>query len=194
MYLPMKTWRKMEKRTDYYLYAFDVEAGFHEAWDTALESVADALKETGSGRTAYRSARTEAGRVREYTDGLKLAGFVLSGVLLVMGMLNFVNCTVSGIYDRSKELAVLHSMGVEEWEIRKNLIKEGMLYMAGGIVPGMVLAFFGVYFLIEKVLAQPYITYHSYTFIYVLYAVLGCVAAVLAPWGVRRRMELKEIG
>ena len=141
---------------------------------------------------AYRSAQSEVREAQRYTDGLKLAGFVLSMILLSMGILNFINCTVSGIYSRRREFAVMRSMGVEELEIGRSLAEEGMLYMAGGFVPGMVLAVPGVYILIDKVLAQPYITYHVYPFVYILFAVLLCAVAILVPRGAYRMMERKQ--
>lgn len=189
MYLPMRTWQEMEKRTDYYLYAFDVEEECHETWDHAL---GNRIGEAENDLLAYRSAQSEVREAQRYTDGLKLAGFVLSMILLSMGILNFINCTVSGIYSRRREFAVMRSMGVEELEIGRSLAEEGMLYMAGGFVPGMVLAVPGVYILIDKVLAQPYITYHVYPFVYILFAVLLCAVAILVPRGAYRMMERKQ--
>ena len=56
-----------------------------------------------------------------------------------MGVLNFINCMVESVYSRSRELAILESMGIGQREIEKNLAKEGMLYIAGGFVPGCLL-------------------------------------------------------
>lgn len=190
MYLPMRPWQEMEKRTDYYLYAFDVEEGHHEVWNHALKDRFGG--EAGDSLMAYRSAQSEAEEAQRYTDGLKLAGFVLSTILLSMGILNYINCTVSGIYSRSREFAVMRSMGVEEREIGRSLAEEGMLYMAGGFVPGLTLAVPGVFILIEKVLAQPYITYHIYPFVYILFAVLLCAVVILVPRGAYRMMERKQ--
>lgn len=156
-----------------------------------MENGIGRAKELSGSRLAYRSAQTAAKEAKEYTDGLKLAGFVLSIILLAMGILNFVNCTVSSIYSRSKEFAILRSMGMEEQEIAASLAKEGMLYMAGGFVPGVLLTVPGVYILIEKVLTESYITYHFYPLIYTLFALLGCAAAVMVPLIAYKMMDQK---
>ena len=174
----MEEWQTREKRNDYYIYAFDVEEEFHDVWDEAVES---SLQGSES-RLAYRSARTAAAEAAGYIRGLKLAGFVLSMIFLSMGILNFINCMAGSVYSRSKEFAVLQSMGMEAREIRGCLAKEGMLYMIGGFAPGVLLSMPGVRMLIDWFLAEPYIQYHFYPGIYLLFAGLGVLAAVLVPW------------
>ncbi len=188
VYLPMSEWQDKEQRNDYYLYAFDVKETFHGEWDEAIGKI------TGdqSSGIACRSAKSLAEQAGRYIRGLKLAGFVLSAVLLAMGVLNFINCMVESVYSRSRELAILESMGIGQREIEKNLAKEGMLYMAGGFVPGCLLAVFGVYAMINMVLQESYIAYHFYLHIYLLFAVLGSAVAVLVPLAAYRQMDRKE--
>lgn len=190
VYLPREEWQEKERRNDYYLYAFDVVEEYHEIWD---ETLAEDLGEQSRGLgLGYRSAKTVAAEAERYVKGLKLAGFGLSLILLSMGVLNFVNCMAQSVYSRSRELAVLESMGIEQEEIDRNLSKEGMFYMAGGFVSGCVLAALGVYALICMVLQEPYITYHFYLRIDLLFAVLGCAAAILVPITAYRLMDRKQ--
>ena len=188
LYLPMKEWQEKEGVRDYYLYAFDVEEEFRDMWDGVLES---SMREKDDQLT-YRSARTVAEEARGYISGLKMAGFVLSMILLTMGILNFINCMTGSVYNRRKEFAVLQSMGLEEKEIRKSLAEEGMLYMAGGFVPGVLLAVPGVYIIVEKILTETYIKYRFYPVIYLLFTVLGSAAAVLVPWTAYAIMDRRE--
>lgn len=188
VYLPMAEWQDKEQRYDYYLYAFDVDEAFHGEWDEAMEKI------TGdqSSGLAYKSAKSLTEQAERYVSGLKLAGFVLSAILLAMGVLNFINCMVESVYSRSRELAILESMGIERREIEKNLAKEGMLYMAGGFVPGCLLSVFGDYVMINMILQESYIAYHFYLHIYLLFAVLGSAVAVLASLAAYRQMDRKE--
>lgn len=187
-YLPMEEWQAKEKRDDYYMYVFDVEEEYHDLWEDTLESRLGG-KDSALG---YRSERTEAEKAKGYITALKLAGFILGAIMLVMGLLNFTNCTVGSIYSRRKEFAILQSMGMEEQEIKISLAKEGMLYMAGGLVPGALLSVPGVYIFLEKALMLPFIEYHFYPAIYLLFAVLGGISAVLVPWISYRVMDKKE--
>lgn len=190
VYLPREEWMEKERRNDYYLYAFDVAEEYREIWD---ETLAEELGEQSGGLgLGYRSAKSVAAEAERYVNGLKLAGFGLSLILLSMGVLNFVNCMAQSVYSRSRELAVLESMGIEQGEIERNLSKEGMLYMAGGFVSGCILSAFGVYALICMVLQEPYITYHFYLRIDLLFAVLGCAAAVFVPITAYRMMDRKQ--
>lgn len=186
LYLPMEEWQEKEKRKDYYMYVFDVEEEFHEMWEETLaEGTKDRL-------LAYKSRETLAEEAKVYIRGLKMAGVVLSMILLSMGILNFINCTAGGIYTRRKELAIFQSMGMEEREIKKSLAKEGMLYILGGFIPGVLFTVPGVYVLLEKVLMVPYIKYHIYPSVYLLFALLGGTAAVLVPWISYERMDRRE--
>ena len=81
---------------------------------------------------------------------------------------------------------------MEEQEIKISLAKEGMLYMAGGLVPGALLSVPGVYIFLEKALMLPFIEYHFYPAIYLLFVVLGGISAVLVPWISYRVMDKKE--
>lgn len=186
LYLPMEEWQEKEKRKDYYMYVFDVEEEFHEVWDEALEAG------TKNSLLAYKSAKTSAGEAKAYIRGLKMAGVVLSMILLSMGILNFINCTVGGIYSRRKEFAIFQSMGMEEREIKKSLAKEGMLYILGGLIPGVLITVPGVYILLEKVLMAPYIKYHIYPMVYLLFVLLGAVTAILVPCVSYQRMDRRE--
>lgn len=186
LYLPMKEWQEKEKRKDYYLYAFDVEEKYHDTWDEALEAG------TKDSLLSYKSAKTMTEKAKSYVKGLKMAGVVLSMIMLSMGILNFINCTVEGIYIRRKEFAIFQSLGMEEQEIKKSLAKEGMLYILGGFATGVLITIPGVYILLEKVLMEPYIKYHMYPYVYFLFALLGSGAAVLVPWIFYKRMDSKE--
>lgn len=190
VYLPREEWMEKERRNDYYLYAFDVAEEYREIWDETLAE--DLGEQSGGLGLGYRSAKSVAAEAERYVNGLKLAGFGLSLILLSMGVLNFVNCMAQSVYSRSRELAVLESMGIEQCEIERNLSKEGMLYMAGGFVSGCILSAFGVYALICMVLQKSYITYHFYLRIDILFAVLGCAAAVFVPITAYRMMDRKQ--
>lgn len=188
LYLPREEWMRREHRNDYYMYAFHVSPQFHEQWDDVLTQ----MEARTGGRLAYRSAKTSAEDARDYTNGLKLAGALLSLILLSMGILNFINCTAGGIYSRRRELSVLQSMGLSRREIRALLIREGMLFMAGGFVPGALLSVPLVWLLSERLLAAPYIQYRFYPQIYLAFALLFSAAAIVTPWAACHLMDRRE--
>lgn len=59
---------------------------------------------------------------------IQMAGVVLGGFLIFMGILNFINVIFTNVYSRQKELAALESIGMTQTQIRKTLIMEGVYY------------------------------------------------------------------
>ena len=59
---------------------------------------------------------------------IQMAGVVLGGFLIFMGILNFINVIFTNVYSRQKELAALESIGMTQTQIRKTLILEGVYY------------------------------------------------------------------
>lgn len=59
---------------------------------------------------------------------MRIIGNSISVFLLTIGMLNFVNIMMTGIYSRRREFAVMQSIGVTAKQIRKLLNFEGLYY------------------------------------------------------------------
>lgn len=59
---------------------------------------------------------------------MRIIGNSISAFLLTIGMLNFVNIMMTGIYSRRREFAVMQSIGVTVKQIRKLLSFEGLYY------------------------------------------------------------------
>mgnify|MGYP002798341260 CR=1 FL=1 len=59
-----------------------------------------------------------------------LTGGFLSGILALIGILNFVNVTVTSILSRSQELAMMESIGMTGKQQRRMLQAEGLCYAA----------------------------------------------------------------
>lgn len=61
---------------------------------------------------------------------LTIVGDGLSMILVLIGLINFVNVMLTSVYTRSRELAILESVGMTKKQIKKMLISEGMIYAA----------------------------------------------------------------
>ena len=60
---------------------------------------------------------------------LKLIGGALCVVVGAVGILNYVNSTLTGIITRRKELAMMKSIGMTDRQQQKMLIFEGLYYV-----------------------------------------------------------------
>lgn len=187
VYLPMTEWQERTQQKDYYMYTYDVEKEYQDIWDDAL---AEMIEKDDT--LQYKSVKTEMEEAREFIGELKLVGLVLSAILASMGILNYINCMASGIYSRRKEFAILQSMGIKNPELIKSLIEEGMFYMLGSFAVGVALSVLIVYLLIDKILGASYLRYEFYLAMYLLFAVIGILAAVLVPWITYTVVDKKE--
>ena len=57
-----------------------------------------------------------------------LLGGVLSAVIAVVGILNFLNAVLTGMIARRREFAVLQSIGMTKGQLKRMLVYEGLLY------------------------------------------------------------------
>lgn len=63
-----------------------------------------------------------------------LVGSILSLVLALIGILNFINSSVTSVQARARELAVLQAVGMTGRQLKRMLITEGTLYSAAALI------------------------------------------------------------
>lgn len=59
---------------------------------------------------------------------LTVIGDSISIILILIGLINFINVMLTGVYTRNNELAILESVGMTKKQIKKMLVLEGSLY------------------------------------------------------------------
>ncbi len=67
---------------------------------------------------------------------LEVLGGGISLILILIGIVNYINVMITGVYTRKMELAVLESVGMTKKQIRNMLMYEGMFY--GTITIGLI--------------------------------------------------------
>lgn len=95
------------------------------------ESKAKELEKTLISATAEYNLYIRTRIIQDFKDGmlsLSIIGNSVSIFLLAIGMLNFINIMMTGIYSRRREFAVMQSIGVTTKQIRKLLSFEGLYY------------------------------------------------------------------
>lgn len=68
-----------------------------------------------------------------------ICGGVLSFIVGLVGVLNFVNVIVTGVLSRKRELAVLQSVGMTGMQLKSMLILEGQYYELGAVAAAFLL-------------------------------------------------------
>ena len=101
----------------------------------------------------------EANLRLETLDGLKkdfeqvkqpflIGGGALSLIIFLIGILNYINITISNIYSKRKEYAMMRSIGLSEKQLKYLILFEGMWYFIfssiTSIILSIILSVFGI--------------------------------------------------
>lgn len=95
------------------------------------QSMEEFLKEfTGQIETAYdyESKQSYVDLFDNYRNMFLLMGTVLSIIVGMIGVLNYVNAIVTGVISRKREFAILQAVGMTGSQMKKMLILEGGIY------------------------------------------------------------------
>ena len=115
------------------------------AFDTAEDRAADMeafLKDytqTDAPELDYESRFTYTAEFDGVRAMFLLLGGMLSGIVGLVGALNFINAVVTGVSARRRELAVLRSVGMTARQVRAMLVFEGLFYTLGAVALALVL-------------------------------------------------------
>ena len=106
--------------------------GINVASNDQLERVDDALKNVSRTLTGDRYRyESSVDKLKEWNGmyySLELMGNGAALLLIVIGLMNFVNVMLTGVITRRNEFAVMESIGTSKKQIRKILIAEGGIY------------------------------------------------------------------
>lgn len=88
----------------------------------------------------YESKATYQKEFEGFRNMFLLMGGVLSLIIGIVGVLNFINAILTGIITRRREFAMLQSIGMTGKQLKTMLVEEGLLYAIGSIVLALVLS------------------------------------------------------
>ena len=87
----------------------------------------------------YESKSTYAAQFDSFRNMFLLLGGVLSFIIGLVGVLNFINSIMMGILTRRHELAMLQSVGMTGGQLKRMLIWEGLYYTLGAVAVSLLL-------------------------------------------------------
>ena len=103
---------------------FDVDASHLASTEEWLADYCD----TDDPQLRYRSREYYKGEFEQMRSTYLICGGVLSFILALIGILNFVNTMATSIMTRGRELAMLQSVGLTGGQLKRMLFGEGMWY------------------------------------------------------------------
>lgn len=105
---------------------------------------------------------------------LSLLGNGAAILLIVIGLINFVNVMLTGVVARKNEFAIMESIGTTKKQIRKILTLEGGIY---ALISTLLIMTFGNAFLMLVADAVPHMANYA-VFKYPVALVIGLIAAI----------------
>lgn len=100
-----------------------------------------------------------------------LVGSILSLVLALIGILNFINSSVTSVQARARELAVLQAVGMTGRQLKRMLITEGTLYSAAALIFTLTAGNVLSYAFVQAVAGQMWF----FTYRFTILPVICCV-------------------
>lgn len=171
------------------VYLFDTP---DEESEAAAESCLAQLTSDPDSPLMYESKATHRAYFREFQMTFVILGGLLCAIIGVVGILNFFNAMMTAILARSREFAVLQSVGMTGRQLETMLLWEGLLYTLGsGLIAGLLSA--AINPLAGRLLESAYWFYsYHYTIAPVLamlpaFILLGCaIPAVMYRQAVKQ--------
>ena len=110
-----------------------------------------------------------------FMNMFKLAGGTLSGILALIGILNFVNAVITGIISRKRVLAMMNAIGMTGSQMEKMLMWEGIHYAALTAVGSLVIGTFISLTAVKGIAADMFFFSYHFT----LLPLLICIPILL---------------
>ena len=188
--LPMKSYREVYGDTQPMTAVYNVSDEHREAAENWIEDYNNNVEKN----LDYISYRTYEKEFRESKIAYTVIGSVLGGILALIGLLNFINVTVTSILARQKEMAVLGAAGMAQKQMKQMLAWEGIAYIGLAALVTATLGTGVVWFICEQMVGNMWAFRYHFTMLPVVLSLPFMLAvAVLVPLGFYRQMNRKSI-
>jgi putative ABC transport system permease protein len=163
------------------------EKSFNRILDTAVHNL---IKEDSD--ISFSSKIQTYDSMQSSNTTLTVFGSGISIILACIGMLNFINVMIAGIYERRKDLAILESVGMTHGQMQKMLVIEGMFYASLSIISiltfGIAISM-GIFYMLK----EPHMVYQFPYFNIMIMVGIIVMICILVPVIVLRRLDKKSL-
>lgn len=117
-------------------YAFDTIEEANSDMESFLSNYTKGLGQEYN----YESRTSYEREFNSFRGMFLLLGTVLSFIVGLVGIINFVNAVITGIVSRKRELAMLQAVGMTGQQLRAMLVWEGLFYAVGSAFLAILLS------------------------------------------------------
>lgn len=189
-YLPADIYKTMVSNPGIMSYVYNVEDGAQASMDAFLKNYTENIEPI----MAYSSKTTKEKEFEGLRNTVIIVGGVLSLIIGLIGVLNFINSMLTSILTRKREFAMLQSIGMTAKQLRRMLITEGLIYTASAGAVSVVLGV-GVSALLANTIATSlwFFTYQFTLLPLVVTIPVLLVIGILIPIPVLKSVEKQSI-
>lgn len=123
---------------------------------------------------------------------LTVFGSGISIILVCIGILNFINVMITGIYERRRDLAILESIGMTYNQMKKMLLVEGLFYALLSIISIFTLGI-AISTGIFQILKEPHMVYQFPLLNLILLIISIVFICTLVPILILRVLDKKSL-
>lgn len=134
--LPAETLKRDSGNAYLMSFVFDAAPGKLEEMDSFLKDYTESIEVTFDYESKDQYVSEFAGMQRMFL----IVGGVLSGIVGIVGVLNFLNAVLTSILARKREFAMLQSIGMTGKQLKTMLIWEGIAYAGISVLLSLVLS------------------------------------------------------
>ncbi len=127
----------------------------------AVEQVVAAYTEEDDSDLICRSKQHYEEEFQEFIRMYHIVGAALSGILGLIGILNFASVMVTGVFARKQEFAMMQAVGMSGKQLKGTLIWEGLLYAFISLIAVLTLGSVATRTIVQAVAGEIwFFTYH----------------------------------
>lgn len=189
-YLPADVYKTMTANPGTMMYVYNVEDGSEAATDVFLKNYTESIEPV----MAYSSKATKENEFKGLCNTVIIVGGVLSLIVGLIGILNFINSMLTSILTRRREFAMLQSIGMTAKQLRRMLIAEGLMYTAGAGVISIVLGIGSSALLANTIAESLWFFTYRFTLLPLIATIpILLVIGILLPIPVLKSVEKQSI-
>lgn len=189
-YLPADVYKTMVENPGVMSYVYNVDDGTEIETDIFLKNYTENIEPV----MAYSSKATKAKEFESMRNTLIIVGGVLSLIIGLIGVLNFINSMLTSILTRKREFAMLQSIGMTSKQLVKMLITEGLIYTASAGAVSVVLGTAVSALLADTIAANLWFFTYKFTLLPLIATIpILLVIGTLLPMLVLKSVEKQSI-
>ena len=152
--------------------AFNAEDGKYAELEKTVKNYCESINSD----LDWKSRSTYADSFRDTQNMYWIVGSILSFILGLIGLLNFINSMITSISARQHEFAVLRSIGMTGGQLKRMLICEGGLYAAVSVMFMLTVGNLISYAVIMGISNQMWFFTYHFTVMPLIYSVTALAA------------------